>query len=253
MRATSHRALAIAVLAAASARSVSAQPRLRTRQERTTVSLNAGVQMSSTSFDVSARHPVYLESSVVDTSYKYRGLVFDGGARYRLAAGFGVGIAVSWCSQPKDVAISAAIPHPFYFQMPRPVTGTSPGVRRDAAAAHLELLYSFRPVRRVEVTLGAGPSFFNVRQTIVDDVSYRDVYPFDAPSFSAASTQRISASTTGVSGSADVALRVSRHVGLGGMVRASKAEIQLTTPHAISVTASKAGGVHGAGGVRFYF
>ena len=253
MRATSHRAIAIALLsAAASARSVSAQP--RSRQERVTVNLNAGIQTSSTSFDVSARHPVYLETSVVDTSYRYRNApVLDGGVRYRLAGGFGVGVAVSWCSQAKDVAISAAIPHPFFFQMPRTVAGTSPGARRDAVAAHLELLYSFRPTRKVEVTLGAGPSFVNVRQTIVDDVSYRDVYPFDAPSFSAASTQQISASTSGFGGSADVAVRVSRHVGLGGIVRASNTEIQFTVPAAISVTSAKAGGVHAAAGVRIYF
>jgi hypothetical protein len=179
--------------------------------------------------------------------------VFDGGVRYRLAAGFGVGVAVSWCSQSTDVAISAAIPHPFHFQTPRTITGTSPGASRDAVAAHLELLYSLRPARKVEVTLGAGPSFFKVRQTIVDDLSYRDVYPFDAPSFSAASTQRISANATGFGGSVEVAVRVSRHVGLGGLVRASRADIQFTTPAAISVTAADAGGVHGAGGVRFYF
>ena len=252
MSATLRCVLAAGLLVLASAGRASAQP--VAKHERLTVGLNAGALIPPTSFEVSARHPVYLENSVVDTSYKYRyGTVFDGGVTYRLAGGFGVGVAVSWCSQPKDVAISAAIPHPFFFQTPRTISGTAPGARRDAVAAHVEALYTFRAARNVEVTVGAGPSFFSVRQTIVDDVSYRDTYPYDLPSFTAASTQRISGRTTGFGGSVDVAMRLSRHVGLGAVVRATKADMQFATSPAVTVTTSEAGGVHGAGGVRLYF
>jgi hypothetical protein len=248
----SRRVLVAGALAVATSGPASAQP--AAPHERLTVSLSAGALLPSGSLDVTARHPIYLESAVVDTSYKYRfGTVFDGGLTYRLARGFGVGVAASWYSQPKDVAVSAAIPHPFFFQTPRTVSGTAAGARRDVAAAHFEALYSFRAARRVDVTVGAGPAFFRVRQTIVDDVSYRDAYPYDAPSFTAASTQRISGHTAGFGGSLDIAMRISRRVGLGAVVRASNADVQFATSPTVTATTTQAGGVHGAGGVRLYF
>jgi hypothetical protein len=252
MRAMSRPALAAVLLVMAAAGRASAQH--AGRQERVVINLNAGVPITSTSFDVSTRHPVYLESSVIDTSFKYRnGFVFDGGVRYRIAGGVGIGVALAWSSQPKDVAISAAIPHPFYFQTPRTIGGTLADARHDTLAAHIEMSYAFRPARHVEVTIGAGPAFFRVTQTIVDDVSYRDVYPYDAPTFVSASTQQVSGHKAGFGASADVAVHLSRNVAVGGLVRASKAELQLSAPPATTIATAEAGGVHAAAGVRFYF
>ena len=231
---------------------VSAQP--AARRERVQVSINAGAQISSTSLDTSTLQAVYIEDAVVDTSYKYHyGSVFDGGISYKLAGRFGVGFAASWFPQPADAEISAAVPHPFFFQAPRTVGGTAAGARRDTLAAHFQAIYTFRPAPRIEVAAGAGPSFFRVRQIIVDNLSFRDTYPYDAPAFVAASTQRVSGHKAGVHASVDVSLRLSRHFGVGGMVRASQADIQLAAPARTTIGTSKAGGVHAGGGVRIHF
>jgi hypothetical protein len=252
IRAVSRGALAAGLLTMACAGRVSAQP--AARRERAQININAGAQISSISLDTSSRQAVYVEDAVVDTSYKYRyGSVFDGGISYTLAGGFGVGVAMSWFSQSTDAEISAAVPHPFFFQAPRTVSGTAAAVGRDTLAAHFQVIYTFRPAPRIEVAVGAGPSFFRVRQTIVDNVSFRDTYPYDAPTFVAASTQRVSGHKAGGSASADVSLRLSRHFGLGGMIRASKADIQLAAPARTTIAKSQAGGVHTGGGVRIYF
>jgi hypothetical protein len=252
MRAVSRGALAAGLLTMTCAGRVSAQP--AARRERVQISINAGAQLSSTSLDTSALQAVYVEDAVVDTSYKYRyGSVLDGGISYQLAGRVGVGVAASWFSQSADAAISAAVPHPFFFQAPRTVSDTATALGRDTFAAHFQAIYTFRPARTIEVAVGAGPSFFRVRQTIVDHVSFRDTYPYDAPTFVAASTQRVSGHKAGVNASADVSLRLSRHFGLGGMVRASKADIQLAAPPRTTIGKSKAGGVHAGGGVRIYF
>lgn len=252
MRPTTARvALAAGFLTMAISGPVAAQP---TRHERVRVSINAGAQVSATSLDTSTLQAVYIEDSVLDTSYKYRyGNVFDGGVSYRMAGGFGVGFALSWCSKPTDGAINAAVAHPFFFRTPRTISATASGMARDTLAAHFQAIYVFRPTRRVEVVVGAGPSFLRVGQTIVNDVSFRDIYPYDAPTFVAATTQRISGHQVGVSASADVALRLSRNFGLGGIVRASKADVQLAAPARTTITNSEAGGMQAGGGVRIYF
>ena len=78
--------------------------------------------------------------------------------------------------------------------------------------------------RAVDVALSVGPSFFKVRQDVVSDITFTDTYPFDAPAFTSAGSQRVSASnTTGFNVGADVGLRLARHAGVGGSVRFSKA------------------------------
>lgn len=263
MRAASLGMIALGLLVIGSVGRVSAQPvahRARVpvppiaRRERVLVSVNAGVETSSLSFDTSTLRMVYLESAVLDTSYRYRhGLVVDGSVGYRVGRGFGVGVAMSSFSQPNDVRVNASIPGPTFFQAPRSISGTVPSARRDTLAAHLQAFYAFRPARRVDVAIAAGPSFFRLRQTIVDDVSYRDTYPYDAPTFIAASTRQLSGRKVGFSASADVAVRLSRHYGVGVIVRASKADVHLTVPTGTTVADSNAGGVHAGGGLRLFF
>ena len=61
--------------------------------------------------------------------------------------------------------------------------------RRGAAAATRRSSPTFnftirlRPSPRVEVAIGAGPSFFRISQALVDGVTYSDNYPYDAPAF----------------------------------------------------------------------
>jgi hypothetical protein len=252
MRAVSRGALVTGLLTIACAGRVSAQP--AARRERVQISINAGAQISSTSLDGSTLQAVYVEDAVITTSYKYHyASVFDSGISYELAGPFGVGFAASWFSQPADAEISAAVPHPFFFQAPRTIAGGAAGARRDTFAAHFQVIYKCRPAPRTEVAVGAGPSFFSVRQTIVDNLSFRDTYPYDAPAFVAASTQRVSGHKAGVHASVDVSLRLSRHFGVGGMVLASRADIQLAAPARTTIGTSKAGGVHAGGGVRIYF
>ena len=242
-------AAAIALLTCAGVGHAHAQ----TAAARVGISVNAGVQPSPISFSTSTTRPVHLESSVVDTAYEVRnGLLVDLGVRYRIAGDFGVGAAVSWFSTKNDAAVNATFPHPFFFRTPRSIEGTATGLQREEVVTHLQATYAIRPTSRLEVTFAGGPSFFRARQAFVENVSYTDAYPYDAPAFTAASSTRIRGNKTGFNAGADVGMRLSRHAGVGALVRYSRARIPFVVPDGTTVT-SDAGGIQVAGGIRLYF
>lgn len=242
---------AMALLAMASEAAAQSTP----RPDRLRIDLDAGVQLSSTAFDTSATKPVYLENATIDTSYKTtHGPSIDGGVSVRIAGDVSVGVMVSWFTESADAAVSAAIPHPFFFKTPRTIAGTAPALHREELATHILAIYTLHPGRAVDVALSVGPSFFKVRQDVVSDITFTDTYPFDAPAFTSAGSQRVSASnTTGFNVGADVGLRLARHAGVGGSVRFSKAVGSLTVPNSAAAVSVDAGGTQIAGGLRMYF
>jgi hypothetical protein len=260
MRAPHGIAAAIALLMMGCARPAAAQRPAPTRkaseaQDRFRISVNGGVQLSSLSFDTSATKVVYIENAVIATSYRIRrGVDIDGALNVRLVGGFGVGVAVSSATSKRDADVSAAIPNPFFFKTPRTITGIAPGQQRSELVTHVHGVYTLHPVRRVDVALFAGPSFFHVRQDVVTDVSFVDTYPFDAPVFTAATSQRVTATdAVGFNAGADVGLKLARHAGLGASVRFSKASVSFTMPNSTNTVSMDVGGTQLAGGVRVWF
>jgi hypothetical protein len=242
---------AIGMLTALAGVQVSAQT---VAQPRFRVSVNAGIQPSTRSFDSTTQQPVYLERSLIHTTYDVGdGLLFDGGAQFRIAGGFGVGVAASWFSKAKGATVDAALPHPFFFGTPRSITGPADDLRREELATHLQAVYVIRPAGKIDVALAAGPSFFRVNQALVADVTFRDTYPYEAPAFTAAFSSVVTSHKTGFNAGADVGVRVSRNVGIGWLVRYSKAVMEFAVPNSTATVKADAGGLQLAGGVRLYF
>ena len=182
------------------------------------------------------------------------GPAIDGGVSVRVAGDVSVGVIVSWFTENADADVSAAIPHPFFFNTPRTIAGTAPALHRDELATHILAIYTLHPGRPIDVALSVGPSFFRVRQDVVGAITFTDTYPFDAPAFTSAASQRVSASnTTGFNVGADVGLRLARHVGVGASVRFSKAIGSLMVPNSTATVSVDAGGTQIAGGLRMYF
>jgi hypothetical protein len=242
---------AIALLAIASEATAQSAP----GPNRLRINLDAGVQLSSAAFDTSATKPVYLENAIIDASYKMtQAPAIDGGISVRVAGDVSVGVMVSWMTENADAAVSAAIPHPFFFKTPRNITGTAAALRHDELVTHILGIYTLHPGRAVDVALSVGPSFFRVRQDVVTGVAFTDTYPFDTPAFTSAGSQRVTASNTvGFNVGADVGLRLARHAGVGASVRFSRAVVSLTVPNSTATVSADAGGTQIAGGLRMYF
>ena len=162
---------------------------------------------------------MYVETATIGTSYRIgHGLLGDAGVAVRVGGAFGLGVTISSFMAKGDGEISASIPHPFFFQTPRTVTGTASGLRRNELVAHVQAIYTLHPSTKVDVALSGGPSLFRVQQDVVTDIAFTEIYPYDTATFASASTQRVSANKIGFNAGADVALRLSQHAGLGGGV-----------------------------------
>jgi hypothetical protein len=218
---------------------------------RVRVAVNAGAQLGSDdlveSFTIEKNTepaPILVEAS--RTTFP----AFDASMTVRAVGPIGLGVAVSYLSGETTGELTADLPHPFFFDQLRRVSGTR-SLERSEFVTHTNLAV-LAEWSRVEVILSGGASFFAVDQDVVSDVVYEEEYPFDSATFSSATVSRVSASKVGYNLGADLAWKIGRGWGVGGMVRFSRARIPLAVS-GVDVGTLDAGGVQAAGGLRFAF
>ena len=220
---------------------------------RVFIDLNGGTQASTTDFadnvafiefveegDLTARH-------TIDT-----GLIVDASGGVVLGKGLAIGVGFTQFERRHDASVDARVPHPFFFDQSRSVSGAARDLTRQERAVHLQLRW-FAPLPGpIQLALFAGPSFFSVEQDLVTAVSVTQSFPFDSASFDAAASRRHSKSETGYHVGADVAVFFSRYVGVGGLVRLSRASVDFTSEDGGRVPVD-VGGVQVGGGLRVRF
>jgi hypothetical protein len=217
------------------------------------VSINFGVQPASTTFTSITTKSVYLESLPINTTYGVsRGQLFDGGILVRVARGFGVGVAVSSFTKRQDAAVTGAVPHPFFYNTPRNIGGPASGLRRSELVTHIQAAYVISS-KRFDVALAGGPSVFNVSQDLVGDLTYTEMYPYDTATFTAATTTKATGTKIGFNAGADVGIKLSRNVGVGVLVRYSRAKVSFPLAGSSADVNADVGGPQATGGLRLFF
>jgi len=222
--------------------------------QRFRVSINFGIeQPAATTFDVTTTKTVNLETARFTTTYDApRGQMFDGGVLVRIAGGFGVGAAVSAFSKSSAGAVTGTVPHPFFFNTQRPLSGSAASLSRSETAVHVLFGY-VAASKHVDVAISGGPTFFNVSQDLVSDVAYTEAYPYDTVTFGSATVSKVTATKAGFNVGGDVAYKFSKNVGVGGLIRYSKASANFALAGTASGVTTDVGGMQAGGGVRFYF
>ena len=219
--------------------------------EKVFISVNGLFQVPSNDFDESATIRVNAENGRFDTDYDVGGgFAFDVSGAFVVWQNLAVGAGVTTFSTSTPTAIDAQVPHPFFFNQPRTVTGEFEGDRSELAV-HIQAKWIAPVSDKLLVTVFGGPSFFQVEQTIVTDFEYTESYPFDTATFSRAITSDESESAMGFHVGGDVAYYFSNQVGVGGMAQYSKATVEMTVPS--GTTDVKAGGLQVGGGLRLRF
>jgi hypothetical protein len=104
----------------------------------------------------------------------------------------------------------------------------------------------------VDVKVMGGPTFFNLKQDFVSAVTVNETYPFDTATFGSATTTQLSNTAVGFNAGVDISRPLSSVVGVGALVRYSRADVKFNGRE-ISEQTVKAGGVEVAGGVRVRF
>ena len=178
------------------------------------------------------------------------GFIFDAGAGYRVWKNLAAGVSVWYFTRDDGASTTTSVPHPFFFNRPREVTGDATGVKRSETAVHVQAMYLIKSGRHLRLILSGGPSFFNVEQDLVTEVTITETFPFDTAEFGAAQKSRKKGSAVAFNVGADVMWMLSRTLGVGGLVRFSPASVDLdaTANRTISVDA---GGVYAGGGTGY--
>jgi hypothetical protein len=208
-------------------------------------------QVNSNDFDDSATVRRNVENGRLDTAYNVGGgPAFDISGSYLVWRQLAIGVGLTLFSTSTTTEINAQVPHPFFFNQPRTVTGEFDGDRSETAV-HIQARWLVPVNAKMLVTIFGGPSFFSVEQDIVSDIEYSESYPFDAATFTRAIAASQSESAVGVNVGGDVAYFFTPNVGVGGTAQYSGATVEMTTP---SGTADvKAGGLQVGGGIRLRF
>jgi hypothetical protein len=246
-----------ALIVFAFANEAGAQPRRqappRPFVERGFVIVGGGVQATAADLTDRILFETNAETGSIDADYPGRtGVLADVTVGMRVRRQVGIAVGVSRAARNGRVQVTAQIPHPFFDEQPRSVSGEAGTISRTETAVHGQLYYDMRPRGRWRVRLFGGPSYFAVEQEVVTGVEADEVYPFDTAEFRRATTARAKGSAVGFNAGLDFARMFNRRVGAGGLVRYSRASVDLDAPAARRVS-TDGGGMQATIGLRFLF
>jgi len=218
------------------------------------ISVNVGAQASTDgTLSQSFSTIQYAEPAPITASIDARrAMLVDIGGSYKIRPQFAIAYAFTASTHDTSAAVTAQVPHPFFLNQPRTISGSTP-VSGSARAQHISAAYVV-PRRSIEVMLLGGPSFFAVRQSLVTDIRFKDVYPYDQAniSFIDAPTTVVEQNVVGFHVGADVAFKLSANVGAGVLARFARGSATLDAGSGNSVRFT-AGGLQIGGGVRLAF
>ena len=249
----------LGVAASAGAQAKPAQPRPAPPRavqptDRIYISIDGAFQTGVEDFGETVSFIENAENGTFSTEYNV-----DSGPALNISAGaaiwgnIGLGVGVTRFSHSTPISLTASVPHPFFFNRARSVSGDIGGLEREELAVHIQARANFMPSPKIQAVLFAGPSFFSVKQGIVSDFEITETYPYDAATFSRGVTTTVEESKVGFNAGADVGYFFTRQIGVGGSVQWSGTTIDAPTSGGTGTFEIKAGGLQAGGGLRLRF
>jgi hypothetical protein len=255
--------LGIAASAAAQARPTQPRPTPpRPGQPRATqppsdkfyVSIDGMFQTGFEDFSESVTFTENAESGSFSTDYDVKsGPAFNISAGALVWRNVAIGAGVSRYSKATPIQLTAQVPHPFFFNRPREVSGEVGGLKREELAVHVQARVMLTPSPRMQAMIFGGPSFFNVKQGIVNDFEVTEAYPYDTATLSRGLSATVDESKLGFNVGGDVGYFFTRQVGVGGSVQWSGASIDVPASSGNGSFDVRIGGIQAGGGLRLRF
>ena len=222
--------------------------------DRIYVSVNGAYQTAGDNFSETVTFRENAEDGRFSADYEVKsGPAFNISVGAGLWRNIGVGVGVTRFSKNTPTALSASVPHPFFFNRPRTVDGEVTGTAREELAVHVQARATFVPTERIQAVVFAGPSFFNVQQDIVSDFEINETYPYDTATFNRGITTTVDESKVGFNLGADVGYFFTRQVGVGGSVQWAGATFDAPGSAGTGTFEIKAGGFQVGAGLRLRF
>ena len=220
---------------------------------RVWVSVNVGMQIPGEDISDRFEFDRFVERATVDVDYDAEpAVLFDGGVGVLLWKRLGAAVAVSRFTRDGTAQIDARIPHPFFDNRHREISGSADSVTRSETGIHMQATVTAEAGDKFIVIVSGGPSYLRVDQDLVSGVQYSESFPFDEATFTAADLTRTNASALGFNAGADFMWMAARQWGIGGVVRYSRATVDLETNDGRTISTS-AGGLQVGAGIRLRF
>jgi len=229
---------------------------------RVFLSIDGGYRGASGSFGYRDTQTVFQEEASAQATFVRRGApALEFAVGLRLWRNLGIGAALSALHEDQPTALRITVPHPVFFN--RPATGSATdSSSHNELALHLQAVLIAPVGRRLRVGLFGGPSRFWLHQQMVADAELAPTLLSDSSftlSLPKLRGDTANPSAWGFHAGADLTFRISKRVGIGGLVRYSHA----TTHLANALTARRGGdagttvpmtlgGLQVTGGLKFW-
>ncbi|MBK5298449.1 MAG: outer membrane beta-barrel protein [Vicinamibacteria bacterium] len=215
---------------------------------RATASINFGAQGSSGDFTQRLTPTIYDEAAAIDIAQNYEsGPLFDIGGGFLLFGNIGVGVSYSRTAGDGVASVAAQIPDPLFYDRPRGASASVDALKHTENAVHLQVFYRFAASPKLDISVGVGPTFFSVKQDLVDSVTVAEPTPTITPVVAT-----LSDSPVGVNLGADVTYMVTKSIGAGVLLRYATGSADFATASGTSISLD-AGGFQFAVGLRVRF
>jgi hypothetical protein len=243
--------LVVAMTAFASPASAQALP----WEGRGFLNVNFGIQLiaedvatTNTTFTLYEETGKLTTSQAIDSQAPF----FDIGGGVRIAGNFGFGFSYSRLSAAGAADVTAQVPSPIYYDQPRTSSASVDDLEHVEDGYHFQALWMIPMTDRVDLLLSGGPSWFSLKQGIVESPQITEVGPPYTSVNVAVSQSTVTASQIGYNVGADLTYRFANNVGIGATVRYTSATVSLT-PEGDDSSDVKVGGFQFGGGLRIRF
>ncbi len=176
---------------------------------------------------------------------------------------FGIGLAATRYSDTQPVNASISVPNRYFFDAPATASAiTQNGLKHEETVLHIEGRYMVN-LPHASIAVFAGPSYFKTAQEIVSNdtfsETYNDFLGTDAVSITGYNSKMVDLRAWGYNLGVDGAYYFSERIGVGGLLRFSRATVKFPNPIQTvqtGVTTEQSvdvGGLHVGAGIRFRF
>lgn len=237
----------------------------QTDTERGWLDVNFGVAVpAEEEFAMAASGILYREVATWRAGYALsRGASFDVGGGYMFTRLLGIGLSLSGTAHEDPAAAAIRIPHPLYAGAhATDADVTSDTLTRAEGGLHVQGVVNAVSTDRVRLRFFGGPSFLRAEQDAISDIRYDQQYGLFTPANRVDITnyvrRKVETSGWGFHAGADIGVFFTRVIGIGAVVRVSRASLDVENTLAATLGAGEtveieAGGLQVGGGLRIRF
>ena len=180
------------------------------------VTFNVGAQVGSHDLDTNSTFSLYEETATVASTQQVKsGTFIEFGGAYRVWGNNLLGgVSFTHTSSDANVAVTASVPDPVFFDRPRAVSASLSGAKHSENAIHLNAIWMLPVANKLDVGVSAGPSIFMVKQDTITSLTVTEPGPsVNAP------LSEVKKTTVGFNAGVDVQYLIRKDIAVGGIAR----------------------------------